>query len=70
MDDFFLNLPVYLMEDFLESTTDPYYDGEVIHGQPMKGHGWSPITNASLIEEMAHHVSENAPAEADTSWVR
>lgn len=70
MDDFFLNLPVYLMEDFLESTTDPYYNGEIVHGRPMKGHGWSPITNADLIQEMARHISNRAPTDSDTSWVR
>ena len=70
MDDFYLPLAVYLMEDFLESTTDPYYDGAIIHGRPMKAHGWSPITNAQLVEEMARHVAKHAPAEADTSWLR
>ncbi|MCB0374126.1 MAG: hypothetical protein KDD31_14030, partial [Muricauda sp.] len=28
MDNYYLNNAVYLMEDFLESTTDPYYSGE------------------------------------------
>ena len=70
MDDFYLPLAVYLMEDFLENRTDPYYDGAIVHGRPMKAHGWSPVTNAQLVEEMARHVAEHAPAEADTSWIR
>lgn len=70
MDGFYLPLAVYLMEDFLESTTDPHYDGAIIHGRPMKGHGWSPMTNAELVEAMAQHVIERAPAGADTSWRR
>jgi len=70
MDDFYLPLAVYLMEDFLESTEDPYYDGAVIHGRPMKAHGWSPMTNAELVEEMARHVASQAPEDADRSWLR
>ena len=70
MDDFYLPLAVYLMEDFLESTTDPYYDGRIIHGRPMKAHGWSPMTNAALVEEMARHVADRAPQDADRSWLR
>lgn len=70
MDDFFLPLAVYLMEDFLEGTTDPYYDGAIIHGRPMKGHGWSPMTNAELVETMARHVADHAPSGADTPWLR
>jgi hypothetical protein len=58
------------MEDFLESTTDPYYDGRIIHGRPMKAHGWSPMTNAALVEEMARHVADRAPQDADRSWLR
>jgi hypothetical protein len=70
MDDFYLPLAVYLMEDFLEGTEDPYYDGAVIHGRPMKAHGWSPMTNAELVEEMARHVATQAPEDADRSWLR
>lgn len=32
MDNYYLNNAVYLAEDFLESTTDPYYGGEVAYG--------------------------------------
>jgi len=70
MDDFYLPLAVYLMEDFLENTTDPYYDGEIIHGRPMKAHGWSPMTNAALVETMARHVADRAPEDADLAWLR
>jgi hypothetical protein len=69
MDDFYLPYAVYLLEDFLESTADPYYAGKVVHGRPMRGHGWSPMTNADLIRDMANHISRNAPRGADTSWL-
>jgi hypothetical protein len=32
MDNYYLNNAVYLAEDFLEGTTDPYYDGVVDYG--------------------------------------
>lgn len=58
MDDFFLPLAVYLLEDFLENRSDPYYGGEIIHGRPMKGHGWSPITNAELVKEIYEDIGQ------------
>ena len=69
MDHFYLPYAVYLMEEFLESTTDPHYAGEFIHGAPMKGHGWSPFTNAELVRRMAAHVADNAPDGASTAWM-
>jgi len=40
MDNYYLNNAVYLAEDFLESTTDPYYDGEVDYGDRAE-HCWN-----------------------------
>ena len=68
MDQFYLNNAVYLLERFLEGTADPHYGGEVVHGRPMKGHLWSPFTNADLVRRMADHVARNAPAGASTAW--
>lgn len=68
MDQFYLPYAVYLLEEFLEGTTDPHYGGEFVHGRPMKGHLWSPFTNAELIRRMAEHISGNAPAGASTAW--
>ena len=56
MDNFYLNLAVYYLEDFLEHRTTPYYGGEVVYGRPMKPHGWQPMTNADLIRMMATHM--------------
>ena len=36
MDQFYLPYAVYLLEEFLEGTTDPHYSGEFVHGRPMK----------------------------------
>ncbi|MCC7134454.1 MAG: hypothetical protein IT352_17485, partial [Gemmatimonadales bacterium] len=68
MDQFYLAPSVYLLEEFLESTTAPYYAGEFGYGRPMKGHGWQPWTNADLIRIMADHIARRAPANADRRW--
>jgi hypothetical protein len=69
MDNFYLAGAVYLLEDFLTSTKEPYYGGEFVYGRPMKGHGWQPMTNAELIRMMADQIARNAPAgEHVESW--
>ena len=40
MDNYYLNNAVYLVEDFLESTTSPYYDGDVDYGDRAE-HCWN-----------------------------
>ena len=61
MDDWYLNLGVYLLEDFLANSKNPYYAGSFQYGRPMKGHGWQPTTNFDLIREMSEQISKNAP---------
>jgi hypothetical protein len=39
-DGNFLNLAIYLMQDLLENTKDPYFEGSFEFGRPLKGHGW------------------------------
>jgi hypothetical protein len=62
MDNYYLNLAVYLLEDFLEHRTNPAYAGYFKYGRPQKGHGWQPTTNADLVREMADHVTAHEPA--------
>lgn len=40
MDNYYLNNAVYLIEEFLENTKDPYYDGEVDYGDRAE-HCWN-----------------------------
>lgn len=69
MDNYYLNLAVYDLEDFLKNTKDPYYSGSFEYGRPMKGHGWTPLTQSELIREMAEHVTDDAPAgESPAKW--
>lgn len=69
MDNYYLNLAVYDVEDFLKSTTDPPYDGDIQYGRPEKGHGWQPATQEEMVRWMADHITKYAPPGADTkSW--
>ena len=69
-DNFYLNESLYLMERFLESTKDPYYGGTFRWGRPQVGHtviglGVDPWP-FKLLEEMAAHITKNAPPGEDT----
>lgn len=57
MDNFYLNLAVYLFEDFMK-TTDAAATFD--YGRPMKGHGWHPMSNAELVKMMAEQAERNA----------
>ena len=70
MDHFYLNVGVYHMEAFLETTRDPYYAGSFSYGA-RGGHGWRPFDNAELLRRMARHIAANAPAGTDTgAWMK
>ena len=79
MDNYYLNNAVYLMEDFLESTTNPYYDGEVDYGDRAE-HCWNGDQenpnhisrlryNSMYVPKIMKRIAESAPPNADlTSW--
>jgi hypothetical protein len=67
MDNFYLNLAVYKLEDALKALNDPPCDCEFKYGRPMKGHGWQPTTTANLVRWMAEHLTKNAPAGENTA---
>jgi len=79
MDNYYLNNAVYLMEDFLESTTDPYYEGEVDYGDRAE-HCWNGDQenpnhisrlryNSMYVPKIMKRIAESAPAGADlSSW--
>jgi hypothetical protein len=79
MDSWHLNNSVYLMEDFLESTREPYYGGHIeygdryehcwtgVHGEPLRTQRLTVIQR--FLPLMAEHMLRTAPAEADiSSW--
>jgi hypothetical protein len=79
MDNYYLNNAVYLMEEFLESTNDPYYDGEVDYGDRAE-HCWNgdhtrpnAISrlryNQMFIKRAVERMNETAPVGFDLkSW--
>ncbi|UCG26872.1 MAG: hypothetical protein JSV24_07790 [Bacteroidales bacterium] len=60
MDTYYLNNAVVLLEQFLESTTDPYYGGTVEYGD-RQPHCWGP-RGEELLEMMAEHISNHSPS--------
>lgn len=79
MDNYYLNNAVYLMEDFLENTTDPYYEGEVLYGDRAE-HCWNGDPelpnhlsrlryNSMYVPKIMKRIAESAPPGADLdSW--
>jgi hypothetical protein len=78
-DTYFLNNAVYLMEDFLNSTANPPYGGEVAYG-PRAEHCWNgdPTLpnaysrlhyNTMYLPKILDRIQKTAPQGADlTSW--
>ncbi|MFD2202340.1 hypothetical protein [Shivajiella indica] len=75
MDNYYLNNAVYLTEDFLESTKNPYYGGEVLYGDRAE-HCWNGdpelpnyITrlryNTMYLDKIANRLKATAPSGFD-----
>ncbi len=79
MDSYYLNNAVYLMEDFLEKTSNPYYGGKVDYGDRAE-HCWNgDHDNPNAISRLRYNtfylptilkqMKDTAPEGADlTSW--
>lgn len=79
MDNYYLNNAVMLMEDFLENTENPYYDGEVAYGDGAE-HCWNGDPelpnaisrlryNTMYVPKILERIEEAAPEGADlSSW--
>lgn len=79
MDNYYLNNAVYLMEDFLKGTTNPFYNGEVDYGDRAE-HCWNGDQenpnyvsrlryNTMYIPKILKRIEASAPKGADTkSW--
>ena len=61
MDNYYLNLGVYHLEDFLKSADNPKSGAVFEYGRPMKPHGWQPFTNAELVHMMAARINKTSP---------
>ncbi|HBY63119.1 MAG TPA: hypothetical protein DEH78_25135 [Solibacterales bacterium] len=79
MDNYYLNNAVYLMEDFLKKTVNPFYAGEVAYGDRFE-HCWNGDPNLPnsisrlryntlYLPKILKRVERTAPPGADTrSW--
>lgn len=79
MDNYYLNNAVYLMEDFLKKTNNPFYAGEVAYGDRAE-HCWNGDTvnpnyvsrlryNSMYLPKILKRIEESAPKGADKkSW--
>lgn len=79
MDNYYLNNAVYLAEEFLESTNEPYYNGEVDYGE-LAEHCWNgDHTQPNAISRLRYHsmfiskwareIEQRAPEGVDLdSW--
>jgi S-formylglutathione hydrolase FrmB len=60
MDNYFLNLAVYAMEDTLKAVSNPPAAATFQYGRPLKPHGWQPFTNADMIRMMYERIQKTA----------
>lgn len=79
MDNYYLNNAVYLMEDFLKKTKNPFYAGEVAYGDRAE-HCWNgdPVNpnyvsrlryNTMYLPKIMKRIEQGAPKGADLkSW--
>jgi len=79
MDNYYLNNAVYLMEDFLKKTSNPFYNGEVDYGDRAE-HCWNgDHVNPNYISRLRYNtmylpkilkrIADSAPIGADLkSW--
>ena len=70
MDNYYLNNAVYLVEDFLKSTKDPFYGGEVAYGDRAE-HCWNgdPTRGPTRYSRLRYHQMF-IPKIVDARWRR
>ena len=79
MDNYYLNNAVYLVEEYLKTTKDPHYDGEVCYGDraehcwngdPSRPNAFSRLRYHQMhAPEILARILKSAPPGADlTSW--
>ncbi len=67
-DNFYLNLAVYRLQAFMDSTTGPHVPGTFHFGRPEKSHGWQHTTTPGILKEMAEWIVSQAPKDAPMGW--
>ena len=68
-DTYYLNNAVYLLEDYLK-TTSPPWGGSITYG-PREPHCWAgPLSLEERLKMMAEYVAATAPRNVDRPWWR
>ncbi len=67
-DNFYLNLAVYRLQAFMDSTSNPHVPGTFHFGRPEKSHGWQHTTTAGILREMERRMVSQAPKGAPMGW--
>jgi hypothetical protein len=65
VDSFYSNFAVHLLDEFMQGTKDPHDPGIFQYGPPASRHGWQPVTNAELLQEMARYIAARTPPGED-----
>jgi hypothetical protein len=65
MDNYYLNLAVYRMEEAASKLTNPAANFTFEYGRPTKGHGWQPMTDAELVRMMDAFRAQRAKPRAE-----
>ena len=69
VDSYYSNFAVRLLDEFMQATQHPHDAGSFLYGPPASRHSWQPFTNAELVQTVAKHISERAPAgETPAAW--
>ena len=70
MDTYYLDKAVVLMEEWMNTTTNPQYPGFFMYGD-REPHCWSgPVTQAERLKEIAQYILRKKPKGATTPWWR
>lgn len=68
MDNFYLNNATRMLEEWLETTSDPYYAGYFEYGEGV-GHCYTGrVSEAERLREIAEYMSSRKPEGASSSW--
>jgi hypothetical protein len=69
MDNYYLNVPVKALENWMKTTIDPHYPGYFVYGDG-KGHGYGrgKGTEAKRILQWAEYIQRTKPEGTATPW--
>jgi hypothetical protein len=67
-DNFFLNNGTRRLQEWMQKTESPHYEGLFVYGAA-KGHCYTgPVSSADRLKEMAQHVLAHMPADTIAGW--